>query len=521
MDEFLDKNNKKYKKNIGIWGYGIVGRSILQYLLKRLASSSFTVIANQKFSKPDIIFFNQHNIKFLTESKQNIAEFIGNNKKIFVSPGIDVSQYINQNKTHLIQKQFFCELDLFCSEWNKPLIVITGTLGKTSITSLLSDLLKLAGKNIKTGGNIGLGMLDLINNQAKTPENSPIDYGILELSSYQLELVDFNTKFQPALAIWTNFYPNHLDRHKTIDNYFEAKLNIFLYQNLSQKAVLNWEFRQNIYKLNLARIITWFSTDILSAELEYHFLIRPQDIVFRLDINNNIVYKYTEQGISEEIINLPDFSYPVNWLILYIVGKILNINLAQFFNVQNNNLLSVPDHRLEYICKYNNFIFYNDSKSTVPESTLTAIQYIAKKYKQYTVFTINLFIGGTSKGINRKIFIQQLKLFQELNQNIKIVLFCFGLEDAKSLNKWALEENLVSYYHENLENSFYYLTQLLELNKNSKDKNNLEITLLSPAGASFDLFQNYKSRGNKFCELVYQYTNPQNPIHDDIKINIV
>ncbi len=157
---------------------------------------------------------------FFTRTLTNFLEY---NDYIIASPGIDLRPY--QSYEH----KFVTEIDLFCQDWQKPLITITGTVGKTSTTHLLSELLKLAGLRVATGGNIGTGMLDLLNEQTSS------DCAVLELSSFQLEYAQHCT---PDLAIITNIYPNHLDRHGTYDEYTRAKLRSIQLQTPQQKTLI-------------------------------------------------------------------------------------------------------------------------------------------------------------------------------------------------------------------------------------------------------------------------------------------
>src|SRR5581483_883729 len=144
--------------------------------------------------------------------------FLEDNDYIIVSPGIDTRPYKDYHH------KFISELDIFFHHCKIPIIAITGTVGKTSVTTLLSKMLQQH-RPIITGGNIGIGMLELLNNKSHN-ENV-----VLEISSFQLEHTRY---FAPDVAILTNFYPNHLDRHATVENYFDAKCKLFMRQKKHQ-----------------------------------------------------------------------------------------------------------------------------------------------------------------------------------------------------------------------------------------------------------------------------------------------
>lgn len=464
------------KQKIGIWGFGVVGKSIANYIIDNNIDCDLQVL-DKTIQNTDVKYLN---INFISESEANISEFILNNDKIYVSPGIDISFY--KQKYQISLEKICSELDIFANHWHKPIIAVTGSLGKTSTVTLLSDLIELSGNKVAMGGNIGTGMLDLLYNQESS------DYAVLELSSFQLDLINAKTNFKPDIAIITNLYPNHLDRHKTLEEYFLAKYKIVAYQNSNQAAIVNWDLREYFIKLDLNRSIVFFGIDLNLQEIQKHISLRPQDIIYNLDISKCHVTKYTVSDIFISDIAINSFSYPINWLILHIVQEIIKLD----FDFYNKNL-KIPEHRLEYLGVYDNCKIYNDSKSTVPEATLAALDYCVSNSNGSE---INLFIGGTSKGVNRQEFIKSIKVS---NYKAQIKLFCFGLSDAENLHNWALEENLPSKYFDSLD---LCIQDFYEYNKiDNKDK----ILLFSPSGASYDLFKDYIDRGRNFKKLVAKY----------------
>ena len=207
-------------KKIGVWGFGIVGKSVVNYLhskgckLEILERRDLTDAEQEFLKSRNIIFFNQNS---------ELEKFLERNDIIIPSPGIDLSNFLQY------KDKFLSELDIFALNFNKPVIAITGTLGKTSTTHLLTKLFSMQGINAVAAGNIGLGMCDLLYKQ------DDIDLVILEVSSFQLERSNL---LKPIISIWTNFYPNHLDWHKNIKSYFEAKFKIMLKQDFSNNALL-------------------------------------------------------------------------------------------------------------------------------------------------------------------------------------------------------------------------------------------------------------------------------------------
>ena len=199
-------------KKIGVWGYGLVGKSVATFAHRHGALVSIM----------DKLPINKSSFHYYSEADKLL--FFEQHDYIVPSPGIDITQDVPK-----IGKKLLTELDLFSYFFHKPIIAITGSVGKTTITTLLASILNNYGIRAVTGGNIGTPCLNLIAQQ------NNIDYAVLEVSSFQLE---YCRSFAPDLAIITNFTPNHLDRHTTMASYRTAKLNILKYQNYKQKGLV-------------------------------------------------------------------------------------------------------------------------------------------------------------------------------------------------------------------------------------------------------------------------------------------
>ncbi|MEX0849794.1 MAG: UDP-N-acetylmuramoyl-L-alanine--D-glutamate ligase [Candidatus Dependentiae bacterium] len=410
-------------KNIGIWGFGSVGKSALSFLSD--LGNTCQIMDNRTLNDNETELINSYNASFL--SQNSIEAFFNNNDYILASPGIDITQY----KT---KATFICELDIFCQFWHKPIIAITGTVGKTTITTILGDLLNKK-MDALVGGNIGTPMLDLIHKQKKA------DLIVLELSSWQLEHVQ---QFKPDIALITNIYPNHLDRHITIQHYIQAKLNICINQTEQQVTILPSVLKSTIKQYGTQSKKIWIS-----------------------DKTDNKI----------DTIKLPTCTFAQNWFFIIEVLKQLNLPISLIDNYKIQ-----IEHRLEYINTWNEISFYNDSKSTTPASTLAALQ-------QFDPTKTILFLGGLSKGIDRSFFIKQLP------RKLCYVI-CFG-QESEHLKQLCNLNNIPSTAYDNLNFAFKHSISI------AKPGN---IILFSPAGSSFDLYENYQKRGNHFKQLVtYPY----------------
>ncbi len=395
------------------------------------------------------------------------------------------------------------ELDVFGSNFNKPIIAITGTLGKTSVTHLLTKLFCMQGIRASAAGNIGLGMCDLLLHQDE------VDLVVLEVSSFQLEQ---STLLKPNISIWTNFYPNHLDRHHDIKSYFDAKFMIMSKQDKLDNALLPFSLINEVYKNSPACKINFFTTD--KVDLKDFDILRQGDSLFFIENNNIYLYPYpsTSSGRTDretdrefekynkpvrgELVepygypigakkliyslkDLPEITFIENWLIICVTFHLYKTKL----NIDMDKL-DIPEHRLEKFATQGDIEFYNDSKSTVSESTLAAVS----KFKADDLI---LFLGGLSKGVDRSVLVSGLKT------KVKTII-CFGAE-AEQLKRFCDLNSISAYKSNTLEEAINICMNIID----NKDK-----VLFSPAGSSYDLFSNYQERGKAFKQLInLQITN--------------
>ncbi len=439
-------------KKIGIWGYGIVGKATDQYLTDK--NISISVCDARTLSEPDMHALNSKNIRFY--SQQEIILFLESHDLIIPSPGINLEPYAQ------FAHKWISELDLFADDWHKPIIAITGTVGKTTVTNLVDLLLQYANIPAAIGGNIGIGMLSLIAQQETKK------YAILELSSWQLEQCN---QFAPSIALWTNFSENHLDRHKTMDNYFNAKYQIIAHQSKHHIAIIPLELIAKVYKRKPKSSVIFFCNS--KPKL---YSLRQQDTIFYLHDNHFYLIHEQKKVCIAQNVYIPDYSFTDNWIAICTLLYTLNLPIKLINQIDLSSY--TQSDRLELICTKNGISFYNDSKSTTPASTLASVnKFVGKR--------IHLFLGGLSKGTDRASLITAIKDKVEK-------VYCFGKE-AQELKKMCDQEKITAYAFADLENAFNCCTQ----NCQPED-----IVLFSPAGSSFDLFENYEERGRVFKKIV-------------------
>ncbi len=448
-------NNFRHKK-IGIWGFGVVGQSALTYFDQENVAS-IQILDSKQLSLPT----TKTQTMTILQNEESIQDFLKNNDFILASPGIKLHDY--QNK---FAHKFINELDILQEQATCSVIAITGTVGKTSITHLLEKIIKHSNQNTIAAGNIGYPMLSLLSN--------PKEIAIIELSSFQLQPI---RSFAPDLAIFTNFFANHLDHHQSIEEYFTAKCNILKHQHENQFSLIPLDLVNEIGQITRPKNNWIFfnatkpSADILDQYIDHKIYY----------LENKIIYK-THQGIKNQIFDcnsLPPLTFDTNWLVIIAACDIYKIDLATIAPIVQN--LALPDHRVQKVGSWQGSNFYNDSKATVWQATLQAVQSMGNK-------PIKLFVGGLSKGADRT------PLFQALaGKNIEI--YAFGKE-ADQLAELCLQFSIKHSSHPTLDSAWIACI------------NNLTTPheiLFSPGGSSFDLFADYKARGDYFSCLVNNF----------------
>ncbi|RTL06568.1 UDP-N-acetylmuramoyl-L-alanine--D-glutamate ligase [Candidatus Dependentiae bacterium] len=447
------------KKIIGVWGYGKVGKSLVTFWTQQgwtiyVMDQNPSVERIIKIDFPKALFFRQpevpdHTISFFVEPHA-----------IYVSPGVDIRYYYP-----FLKDRLKTELDLFFTEWQKPVIAITGSVGKTTVTSFLSSLLHSHDIEHVVGGNIGNPMLGFLEQKAT--------YAVLELSSFQLE---YSSLFCPTIAVWTNFYPNHLDRHVTEESYFKAKYKILSCQSLQEKAIVP------------TSIIPYFNTYGWPKSTLY--FIADEEQYSRSLPNNYPLFMYKDNGMyfmqHNQVMllckkdELPAITIANNWLFLAATLYALDL-FNQLFVHYTKDIKAIP-HRTEFVTTINSLTFVNDSKSTTVASTLAAIE-------QYKDKLIILLVGGLSKGVDRSI------LFKKLPSNVVYVV-TFGAE-AAVLKEFCKQYSTIEVSQ--VETVEQTVTKAIAI---AKPKS---IILFSPAGSSYDLYANYQERGDHFKDIVLSY----------------
>jgi UDP-N-acetylmuramoylalanine--D-glutamate ligase len=359
------------------------------------------------------------------------------------------------------------DIELAFSFIKAPIIAVTGTNGKTTTTSLIAEILRNSGKKVFCGGNIGVAVCELLMTEEK------YDSVVLEVSSFQLEYVE---KFKPAVAVFTNMEPDHLDRYPLgVESYYAAKRKLIMNADKHTALVTNMD---NPVTAALAEKFPgqtyWFtrrnpmtSNPGLAEKFKGAYLNRPKAIVKMAN---------KEQTLDLMALKLPGDHNRENLLAAAVASMAAGADLSA---VQKTiDTFKGVAHRLEYLRKKDGVSFFNDSKATNVASTMRALVSFQAP--------IILIAGGRDKEQEFSPLVDLVKkrvknliLIGEAKEKINRVLGDFS------------ETFLVGTFEEAV---------LLAYQKSR----NGDIILLSPACASYDMFKNFEERGDYFRKLVGQ-----------------
>ena len=441
-------------KNVLILGMGKSGCSSLELLTKLGAfcyifDSDKSVLSN---------FAGRNNCSTVSNLNEEIFKLMD---FMIISPGISIFDE-SVKLAKLFGVKVLSELELGSFFLKGKLIGITGTNGKTTTCSLVYHILKTAKKLSVLCGNIGEPLTENI-----LPFKTKY---VVEMSSFQLESIN---KIKPDIAAITNITPNHLDRHLTFKNYVEAKFNLFKNIKKSGTLVLNYDDKilNNLkdQKINCKKIY-------ISAKKEIDgYFIKNEEILYKKR-------KKIKKIVNLSKIQLIGSHNLQNILIAVAVCKALKIKNRV---IEEAISTFVPlRHRLQFVKDVNGVSFINDSKSTSPDSTITAINAFNKK-------PLILLLGGSDKKASFDVLSKKIKK----SKDVKLIIVS-GDTSKKiitSFKKFGIRNYLLA-------DSFDKAVKLAYKNALFGDT-----ILLSPACASFDYFSSFEERGDKFIEIVNQF----------------
>ena len=353
------------------------------------------------------------------------------------------------------------EMEVFFDLCPATVFAVTGSDGKTTTTTLIAKMLEADGKTVHVGGNIGKPLLPEIENIKAE------DYVVVELSSFQL----ISMRKSPDVAVVTNVAPNHLDVHKDMDEYVEAKKNVLLHQNAFSRTVLN---RDN---------------DITEDFRKY---VRGQSLGFSMErrLNNGAwldqsgVLHMAYRGIDVPVIDRKDIAIIGD----HNVANYLAAITAVWGYVGVDSIVKVAkefggvEHRNELVRELGGVKYYNDSIASSPTRTIAGLKSFDRK--------VILIAGGYDKHIPFE------PLMPHIVERVKLLYLCGATADK-------IEQCLRNYSGFDGSPEIVRVNNIEEAVKRAHDiAESGDIVTLSPACASFDAYPNFVARGNHFKEVV-------------------
>lgn len=435
----------KKQKSVLILGYGVTGKACVEYFL----SKKYRVFVYAKDTE------NIEGVNLIS----SVEEVLKNRIKLCVtSPGINIKKDLFCLHLKRFGIQVVTELEYSLKNIKGKTIAVTGTNGKSTTATLIYELLKQKYPCV-LAGNIGkplISQIDHISRKTKV---------VLEVSSFMLENMN---DFRFDVACLLNLTPDHENWHGGVEDYYQAKLKVFLGQTKKQVAVINFDDKT---VFDRTRHINSHALYFSKTETVKGCFERAGKLCY-CDENFDDIMSVKDVGLRGEK-NLENI--------------LCAVTVAKYFEVDDKTISSVVSnfkplrHRIEFAGEKDGVLYFNDSKATNISSTLCALGGFDKN--------VILMLGGQAKQQNFD------NLFKKRLQNVKFFVI-YGEDHEiieKSLKKFNKKQNFV------LTKTFDEAFEQARLNATAGD-----VVLLSPACASFDEFKNFEERGDCFCEKVKQ-----------------
>lgn len=462
---FENKKLKEFKeyikfKNVAIVGLGVSNIPLIDFFYNQ--KSKVTILDEReedKISEDIIKKIKNYSMKYFFGKKylSNLKGF----DVIVRSPSClpTVKELKEEEKRGALVTT---EIELFMKMCPCKIIGITGSDGKTTTTTLISEIIKNSNKKCYVGGNIGIPLFTKVN------EIMPEDIAVLELSSFQL----MEMEISPDIAVITNITPNHLNVHKNYEEYIEAKTNIFKYQNKDGVVILNYDNKITRECASIANgKVIFFSS---KEKLNDGYIVDGDTI------------KKCDDGVRKHLLNTEDLIIRGNHNFENICSSLAAVKgiVDEERAINTIKHFKGVEHRIEFVREIDEIKWYNDSASTTPTRLISALNSFKKEQ-------IILIAGGADKNLDYHPVAKPI-----LNKVTTLILM--GQTSEKIFNCVKEEEEKT-----NKNIKIYLAKDLLQAINIAKEQAKTEqVVLFSPASTSFDMFKNMYDRGDQFKKIV-------------------
>lgn len=464
MENYVNLKLEQFKqfiknKKVAVIGIGVSNTPLIKYLVN--LGVDVTGFDKQTSEQLGQTYEELKNLPVKFHLGEDYLNELDRFDVIFKTPGIrhDIPELIKATEQGALVTS---EMDVFLNLCPAQIIGVTGSDGKTTTTTIIYKVLEQEGYKCWLGGNIGIPLLNRID------EIRPNDKVVLELSSFQLQTVSKS----PNISVITNVSPNHLDVHKSMEEYVEAKKNIYKYHGTDDVLVLNYdnEITREMEKEAKGRCI---------------FFSRVNDIEGIVVKDGRIVIN--EEGKSIDVLGIEEILIPgIHNVENYLAATAAVYKIASLENVRYvAKTFKGVEHRIELVREINGVKFYNDSIASSPTRTISGLN----SFKQKVI----LIAGGYDKKIPYDMM--GAEIIEHVKKLVLIGQTAPKIYDAyiKECMKRGIEPKIPVFRAQSLE-------EAVKISYNESQAG--DIVLLSPASASFDMFKNFEERGNEFKRLV-------------------
>lgn len=458
----------KYKgKKVLIVGFGTSGVSAAKYFEKQGAN---VVVTDQK-QKTELMdsFKECSDLKIEYDFGKHTPKYFLEADLIVVSPGVPLEDMKLLQEAREKNIPITNEVEIASTQLKEPLVAVTGTNGKTTTVTLISEMFNAAQKPVYTGGNIGKPLID------RVMLKDPFDAVVAELSSFQLDLID---KLVPAVAVFTNIGEDHLDRYRNMESYVRSKRRLLEVCDRNSYVVLNYD-DPYLFKFSTqtsAKVIWFTKKNPMSQGGEFAEGFTGSYLSENgLEIITKITGK--EERYSLAKLKLFGDHNKENLMAAICAARLLGVSPEAIQNVIDT-FAGVP-HRLEFVRKKDGVYFFNDSKATNVMSVVRSLSAFKRS-------PIVLIAGGKDKDADFS------KLSDLIAEKCKMMIL---VGQAKE----KINRELGDYTDTFLVGTFEEAVLMAYQKSRGGD-----IILLSPGCASYDFFRNFEERGDYFKKLVFQ-----------------
>lgn len=447
-------------KEVLILGFGREGRSTYRFIRKLFPQKGLGIADKRsvsEFSKEDKQIFEREGKLLELKLGDNYLEGLDKFDLIIKSPGIP-NRLKELEKARKSGIKLTSATQMFLEIVQGKIIGVTGTKGKSTTASLIHHILKTNNFKCVLLGNIGKPCLDYLD------KDSDETFFVFEMSSHQLSTLTTS----PHIAVFLNIFEEHLDYYKSYEDYFNAKANIALYQDIDDILVYHHDFRK---LRDLAR-------KVRSQKYDYSTKTTGADCY----VEGNNVTLHNEKLMWVDESPLIGMHNVQNIMAAALVGNVLGVNNTQ---IRSAILSFKPlEHRLESVGVVDDVEFVNDTLSTIPEAAIAALDSFKER-------PTTLILGGFDRGVSFSELAMYLKnanwitsvlLIGENSDRIEKTLVNAGFESKVNKPGKASMNNIVEFAHKSTPSG--------------------GVVLLSPASPSFDMFEDYEDRANQFVDAV-------------------